>query len=182
MGPNIILVGFSTTGKSQVARKVAQLLNWSAIDTDAEVERLAGKSITDIFRQDGQAVFRELERQALLSACGREQVVIATGGGAVLDSRNRELMLARGLVVCLEAEPQTIYQRLRRDAENPVLPIIRPLLTVADPLKQIHELKAGRKPFYALAHVTIATDTLSIEEVSHEVVKYWQQWQEKVVP
>ncbi|MEK7848129.1 MAG: shikimate kinase [Chloroflexota bacterium] len=169
----IILVGFSTTGKTQVGSRVARLLGWEYVDTDAEIESMAGKPIPKIFAQDGEPVFREMERKALLAACQREKVVIATGGGAVLDPANRELMSRRGMVVCLDAEPGTIYQRLRRDADNPVLPVIRPLLNVPDPLGRIQELKASREPFYSFAHFIIKTDNLVVEAASEEVVRRW---------
>lgn len=172
--PNIILIGFSYTGKTQVAQRVAQMLGWACIDTDAEIERRVGKSISQVFSQDGEPVFREVERQVLQDACSQERAVISTGGGAVLDPANRELMRRRGFVIHLEAEPQTIYQRLRRDAEDPVRPVVRPLLTVPDPLGRINELKAQREPFYAFADGVVPTDNRSIEEVSQEVVRLWR--------
>lgn len=173
---SIILVGFSTTGKTQVGARVARLLGWDYVDTDAEVEKLAGKPIHRIFAQDGETVFRELEKQALLAACQRERVVVATGGGVVLDATNRELMCQRGMVVCLDAGPDTIYQRLLRDAENPVVPIIRPLLDVPDPLRRIQELKSVREPFYSFAHFAIKTDGLDVDDASQEVMRHWRLW------
>ncbi len=95
-----------------VARGVARSLGWEAMDTDDEVVKLAGKSIPEIFNQDGEPHFRRLEREALAEACRRRRVVIATGGGAILDPQNRILMRRSGAVVCLEANPGTIYRRL----------------------------------------------------------------------
>ncbi|MDP7240219.1 MAG: shikimate kinase, partial [Dehalococcoidia bacterium] len=74
----IILVGFSTTGKTQVGARVARMLGWRCVDTDAEIEKLAGKPIPKIFSQDGEPVFREIEKQALTQACQGDKVVIAT--------------------------------------------------------------------------------------------------------
>ncbi len=102
-----------------VAQGVARSLGWEAIDTDDEVVRLAGKSIPEIFGQDGEPHFRKLERQALVEACQKSRVVIATGGGAILDPNNRVLMRRSGVVVCLEANPGTIYQRLPKEDESP---------------------------------------------------------------
>lgn len=172
----IILVGFSTTGKTQVGTRVARLLGWRCVDTDAEIEKLAGKPIPKIFSQDGEPVFREIEKQALMQACQEDEVVIATGGGAVLDADNRELMCRMGIVVCLDADPGTVYNRLLRDADNPVVPVIRPLLDVPDPLRRIQELKAVREPFYAFAHFTVKTDGLDVEAASQEVVRCWRMW------
>ena len=170
-GSHIILIGFSTTGKSKVGQEVAKQLGWELVDTDEEIVKLAGKSIAQIFAQEGEEHFRQLERQVLAKACRKERAVIAAGGGAILDSQNRELMKRRGVVVCLEATPETIYQRLLKDAEasGP----LRPLLAVADPLQRIQQLKEYRQPYYAMADWTVHTDELSLEEVCQEVIRGW---------
>lgn len=173
---NLFLTGFSGTGKSQVARLVAGCLGWSCIDLDSEVVRLAGKDIPRIFRDDGETRFRELESQALERACRGERQVIATGGGAVLGESNRNLMRESGLVICLEARPETIYERLKRHADPPAAdsPVVRPLLQAQDPLERIRSLKASRQPLYALAGWTVHTDDLTPPEVSQEIVRAWQ--------
>ena len=170
-GSRIILIGFSTTGKSRVGREVAKRLGWELVDTDEEIVRLAGKSIAQIFAEEGEEHFRQLERQVLAKACGKERAVIAAGGGAILDSRNRELMKRRGVVVCLEATPETIYQRLLKDTEasGP----LRPLLAVPNPSERINQLKEYRQPYYAMADWTVHTDELSVEEVCQEVIRGW---------
>jgi len=170
-GSRIILIGFSTTGKSRVGREVAKRLGWELVDTDEEIVRLAGKSIAQIFAEEGEEHFRQLERQILAKACGKERAVIAAGGGAILDSQNRELMKRRGVVVCLEATPETIYQRLLKDTEasGP----LRPLLAVPNPSERINQLKEYRQPYYAMADWTVHTDELSVEEVCQEVIRGW---------
>jgi len=170
-GSHIILIGFSTTGKSRVGREVAKGLGWELVDTDEEIVRLAGKSIAQIFAEEGEEHFRQLERQILAKACGKERAVIAAGGGAILDSQNRELMKRRGVVVCLEATPETIYQRLLKDTEasGP----LRPLLAVPNPSERINQLKEYRQPYYAMADWTVHTDELSVEEVCQEVIRGW---------
>ena len=100
-------------------------------------------------------------------------MAISTGGGAILSDKNRELMAQRGVVVCLETRPETIYTRLRADTEGTTSPVIRPLLQSKDPLKRIKSLKASRQPYYALADWTIHTDNLTLDEVSAEVVRAW---------
>ncbi|NQT48355.1 MAG: shikimate kinase, partial [Chloroflexi bacterium] len=80
-GSRIILIGFSTTGKSEVGRQVADYLGWELIDTDEDIVRLSGKSIDEIFAQDGEEHFRQIERQVLSGACARERAVISAGGG-----------------------------------------------------------------------------------------------------
>ena len=176
MVDNIILIGFSTTGKTQVGRLVAKRLGWGFIDTDDEIARKEGKSIPEIFNQEGEAHFRRLERNILATICQQEKNVIATGGGAIIDPQNRQLMLKRGMVICLDAEPTTIYERLLQDTQDAASPNIRPLLAVADPLERIKELKAQRQPYYAIAHFTIATDDFPVEAVADEALKAWRQW------
>ncbi len=175
-GSNIILIGFSATGKSKVGRKVAQLLDWDFLDTDDEIVRLAGKSIPRISAEDGEPHFRELERQVLEQAGSRERTVIATGGGAVLSSHNQEVMARSGMVVCLEAKAETIRDRLRQD--NETSGPLRPLLATPDPLQRIKELKQARQPCYAIADWTVHTDYLNIPEVCQEVARGWYRWRQ----
>jgi shikimate kinase len=113
---NLIITGFSGTGKSLVAKEIARRLNWDFLDTDDEIVRQTGKPIAEIFRQDGEGKFRELEREAIRKACRQGQTVIAIGGGAIVDPQNYELLARTGLIVCLEAKPETIYERLFRQA------------------------------------------------------------------
>lgn len=171
---NIALIGFSATGKSVVARKVAEQLNWGFVDTDDEVVRISGKSIPEIFEQNGESEFRKLERKVLNQACARDKVVIATGGGAIIDPANQELLRRTSTIICLEAEPETIYRRLLQDSLCSSNPMVRPLLAVDNPLERIKRLKAQRQPYYSIADWTIHTDNLSLAEVSREVIEGWQ--------
>jgi 3-dehydroquinate synthase len=171
---NIILTGFSGTGKSLVAKEVAQRLNWNFIDIDDEIVKLAGKPIAEIFQPDGEKRFRELERQMLEKACQGGQSVIAIGGGAIVDHQNYELLAKSGLIICLEARPETIYQRLFPEITCESGPEARPLLADDNPLERITQLKASRQPYYAKSDWTIHTDNLSISEVAEEVVRGWR--------
>jgi len=171
---NIIISGFSATGKSLVAKEIAQRLNWNFIDTDDEVVKLAGKSIDEIFRQDGEGRFRELERKVIRKACQQRQTVIAIGGGAIVDRQNYELLAENGLLFCLEAKPETIYQRLFQNATYGCETEVRPLLANNNPLECIRQLKASRQPYYASVDWTIHTDRLSLSQVAEEVVRGWQ--------
>jgi len=173
--PNIILIGFSFTGKTRVAQLVSKMLGWDWVDTDEEIVRLAGKSISQIFSQDGEDAFRKLEKKVLKKACSGQTHVIATGGGAVLDAQNRRLMQNSGFVVCLEASPEAIYKRLKLEVRrNPKNTMIRPLLSSTRPLQRIREMKAYRQTFYSMANWTVHTDNLRLEEVAHEVVRGFQ--------
>jgi 3-dehydroquinate synthase len=170
---NIIITGFSGTGKSLVAREVAQRLNWDFIDTDEEIVRQTGKPITEIFQQDGENKFRELEREVIKKACQQKQVVIAVGGGAIVDPQNYKLLAENGLIICLEAKPGTIYQRLFQESNYGAETEVRPLLADDNPLERIRQLKASRQPYYDDVDWTVHTDRLSISQVAGEVVKGW---------
>ncbi|MDY6893177.1 MAG: 3-dehydroquinate synthase [Chloroflexota bacterium] len=176
---NIILIGFSYTGKSSVGREVARKLGWRLVDTDDEIVRLSGKPIADIFAQDGEKRFREMEKEALENVCREKDVVISTGGGIVMDPANREVMGNCGVVICLEAKPTTIHRRLLKDAEDNPEQEVRPLLAVADPLGRIEQLKGSRQPLYALADWTVHTDNLTIEEVAEEIIHGWEKGQKR---
>ncbi len=171
---NLVITGFSGTGKSLVAKEIARRRNWGFLDTDDEIVRQAGRPIAQIFRQEGEAKFRELERHAIGRACQKEQTVIAIGGGAIVDRQNYELLARTGLIVCLEAKPETIYERLFREAACSPGTEVRPLLTVDDPLARIRELKASRQPYYANVDWTVHTDNLNISQVAEEVIRAWR--------
>jgi len=169
----IILAGFSGTGKTEVARLIAERLGWRAVDSDDAIVKAAGKPIPAIFRDDGETHFRTLEHTALGELCSQTKIVIAAGGGAVLSAENRQLMADGSFIVCLEARPETILARLRPQLDSD--PVARPLLATADPLGRIRELKSFRQPYYALADHTIHTDGLTMEQVAAEVVHAWRQ-------
>jgi 3-dehydroquinate synthase len=168
---NLVITGFSGTGKSLVGKEVARRLSWDFLDTDDEIVKQAGKPIAEVFHQDGEARFRELERETIRKACQRKQAVIAIGGGAIVDVQNYELLAKTGLIVCLEAKPETIYERLFREAACSPETEVRPLLDGDNPLERIRQLKASRQPYYAKADWTIHTDGLSISEVVEEVIR-----------
>jgi len=173
MPDNIFLIGFSGTGKSRVAHRVARLLGWDAFDMDVEIVRRAGKPIDRIFAEEGEAAFRNLESQLLQEACSKGRRVIATGGGAFVDAENRRLMLDSGLVVCLEARPETVLRRLQEWEDEDDGTAIRPMLESDNPLERIRALKAERQPSYDEAHWMVQTDRLTEGEVAREVEKAW---------
>jgi len=171
---NIILTGFSYTGKTKVGQEVARRLGWSFVDIDEEIVHLRGKPIAEIFAQDGESRFRELEREVLERVCQEKEAVVSTGGGAIMNASNRELMMASGVVICLEAKPATIYKRLLKDAEASDEQEVRPLLAGSDPLRRIEWLKGFRQPYYALSDWTVHTDNLTLEEAAEEVIRGWR--------
>jgi len=171
---NLIITGFSGTGKSLVAKEVARGLNWDFLDTDDEIVKQTDKPIAEIFRQDGEAKFRELERETIRKACQQRQTVIAIGGGAIVDPQNYELLAKAGLIVCLEAKPKTIYERLFREAAYSPETEVRPLLANDNPLERIRQLKASRQSYYANVDWTVHTDNLNISQVAEEVIRAWR--------
>jgi len=169
---NIVITGFSGTGKSLVAREVARQLSWDFIDTDNEIVSLVKKPIAEIFSSDGEEKFRELERVVIKRASRHSHRVIAIGGGAIADPQNRAKLARNGVIVCLEARPETIYQRLFQEDSHGSE--IRPLLEGDNPLERIRQLKAQRQPYYDDVDLVINTDDLSIDDVAKEVVKGWR--------
>ena len=178
---NIALIGFSATGKSTVAKKVAEYLHWDYIDTDDEIVKLSGKTIPEIFEQDGEDKFRQLERKVLKQTCHRKKVVISTGGGIILNPEKCKILQKTCIIICLEAKIETIYQRLLRDALYSSNPVVRPLLAGEDSLERIKELKNYRQPYYSIADWTVHTDNLTIEEVSREVIRGWHYIQRSCI-
>ncbi len=172
----VFLTGFSFSGKSRAAPLVAQTLGWRVLDLDDLIEEAAAKPVPAVFADEGEAGFRLRETEALRRACLENEVVVATGGGAVLAEENRRVMAENGFVVCLEARPQTILSRLQQPGrrEEPE----RPLLPDGDPLGRILRLKAQRQPLYVLADITVHTDDMTPELVAEEVVRAWRRFAE----
>ena len=178
-GNRIFLIGFSGTGKSAVGRSVARLLGWAFADADELIVERADKSIDRIFADDGEPAFRRLERDIIVEMTTRERVVISTGAGSVMHDDSLGTMLASGLVVALEAHPETIYKRLSSIAEEDgAEAMVRPMLRSGgsdDPLGRIESLKRERQWAYARAHWTVTTDAMSAEQAAHEVVRAWRK-------
>ena len=174
MKANIFIVGFSGTGKSTVGREVAESLAWSFVDTDDIIIELAGRPIEAIFAEDGEARFRDIERQAVARTCEAERQVVATGGGIMEDERNRELMDRSGATVLLEARPETIHRRLLDEQTAAPGSAVRPMLESAEPLDKIRSLKAARQVNYTQARWTVQTDGLTPWQAAEEVVRGWR--------
>ncbi len=141
----LTLIGYRATGKTTLARLIAQRLGWDWIDADVEIERRSGKSIARIFAEDGEPAFRDLEEAVIADLCRRERLVLAAGGGAPLRPESRQRMRASGKVVWLTARPETILARMSADATTAAR---RPNLTEKDPLAEIVEVLARREPVY----------------------------------
>ncbi len=172
---NIFLTGFSGSGKTTVGRMAARLLGWAFVDLDEQIERAAGTTIEQIFARHGEPHFRRLESDMLAAACERDRQVVSTGGGIVVDWRNRRAMERGGTVVCLEARPETLFARLDRQAREDADASARPMLFADDALARIRSLKARRQFAYTHARLIVHTDDLSPEQAAQEVVRGWKE-------
>jgi shikimate kinase len=170
---NLILVGFSCSGKTTLGRNVARRLRLTFVDTDRFVEELAGRTIPEIFREDGEAAFRALESDAIDRIMAEQNQVVSTGGGAFVDSENREKLRNGNLVIHLQVRPETVVDRLRNSKSGRP----RPLLDSPDPLERVIQLMADRKEAYSAAHVTIGVDDRSRYEIVGELRRRWLAWQ-----
>ena len=172
MKSNIVLIGFMGTGKTAVGRVLAKRLNRKLIEIDAVIEKTAGKTIPDIFKDYGEINFRELEIEAVKQAAAGEKQVIACGGGAVLNTINIDRLRVTGVIINLIARPKIILKRTARENGS------RPLLNVEQPLERIKELKKFRKPFYdRAADITINTSKLSIEAAADNIIERLRKYE-----
>ncbi len=158
MFKNIILTGFMGVGKTLVGKKLANDLGYTFVDTDKLIEDDQHMAITAIFSRQGEPYFREVEARIIRQVMEGEQQVVSTGGGAVIQDRNRRAFKKAGLVVCLTARPEVIYARIRHETH-------RPLLQTPDPEAKIRELLDSRAAFYAQADVIIDTSEKTADDV-----------------
>lgn len=157
----LFLVGMSGAGKSSVAAAAAARLGWTAWDSDVEIAVRDGRSIPQIFAQDGEPAFRALERDVVDALSAQPWAVGALGGGAMADAATRELLLARGLVAWLQVSPAVAAARLADGlADEP-----RPMLG-NDPRRRLADLIAAREAAYRQAHLHVDTDQRSVTEVA----------------
>lgn len=156
---NIFLIGLMGAGKTTVGRALARERGLSFVDSDHEIVARCGVSIPTIFEIEGEAGFRRREAAMIDELTQRQGIVLATGGGAVLDPDNRQRLKTRGTVVYLHALPHELWLRTRHDRN-------RPLLQTADPLKKLQELYAVRHPLYLeTAHIVLDTGRQSVSSL-----------------
>jgi shikimate kinase len=165
---NLYLVGFMGTGKTTVGRAVGQKLGFHVLDSDHEIERLQGKSIPDIFAQDGEAAFRAMERDFIERGHPAERTIVACGGGLVVQPNMLALLKSKGVVVCLHASLETILARTARHRN-------RPLLAVENPEERIRTLYAAREAIYKQSGTLILTDSRSLHDIVGHVIRAWRR-------
>ncbi|MDR2706490.1 MAG: shikimate kinase [Planctomycetaceae bacterium] len=168
---SLILIGYRGTGKTTIARKLSEQLHIPVFDSDAEIERHTGKNIADIFAQNGEAEFRNIEESTIAEILKQNMLnpfILATGGGAILRPETRCRLKNAGHVVWLTATPKTIFQRIQFD---PASGTMRPNLTSLTPLEEIIALLEKRHPLYSeTAHEIIETDLLKINEITNRIL------------
>lgn len=152
------------TGKTAIGRQLSKKLNMKLIDVDAEIEARQNMSIEDIFKTYGEKHFRDIETEMLQHCSEKRNVIIATGGGAVLREENMAMLRKNGIIFCLSASAETIYERTGRSDR-------RPLLNVEKPMTKIKELLDYRRPFYEKAGIMIDTDGKTPLEIAKEIVE-----------
>jgi len=162
---NIILIGFMGTGKSAVGERLAARLEREFIDIDRRIEEVAGHSIPELFRLEGEAGFRDRESQILRSLLGSQSAVIATGGGIMGRDENVRLLRALGKLVCLTARPEMILERTRPWEDRPLL------AGAAEPAEVVSRLLRERAARYALAEQTVETSDLTVDEVVEAICR-----------
>jgi shikimate kinase len=168
MKKNIVLIGFMGTGKTSLGRQLARRLGYRFIDTDQAIEEVTGKTVAQIFRRDGVIRFRSEENLLARKLAGQSGLVIATGGGMVLNEENVALLGQNGILIGLRADPEVIVSRVKNKKH-------RPLLHRGDLRENVLKLLREREGVYDVAEYTIDTGKLSFQEALNEIYRYVKQ-------
>jgi shikimate kinase len=162
---NIFLVGPMGVGKTTIGKQLAAKLGLAFDDSDQEIQRRTGVDIPTIFEFEGEAGFRKREKAVIDDLTSRTGLVLATGGGAVLDPDNRRCLASRGLVIYLYCSPEQQFERTQKDRN-------RPLLQTDDPLSRLVELMEARDPLYRqIADYVVTTEKRNTAAVTKEIVR-----------
>jgi len=164
---NLVLFGFMGTGKSLIASKLQQILNLEILDMDHLIEQRAQKSIDRIFAENGEPYFRELEKNISTELSERRDLIISTGGGVVLNEQNIRNLTKNGVCFCLNALPETIFNRIKNETH-------RPLLKTDNPLGSIKSILNSRESCYAKVQFQIDTNNKNPDEICSEIVDIYK--------
>lgn len=164
MEKNIVLIGFMGTGKSTVGVKLAEKLKMKFVDMDREVEKVCGMTIAQLFKKYGEIRFRSEEHLIAQKLSRKKNLVIATGGGVVLNQENINALKSNGILVCLDAEPEVIWSRVSRKKGT------RPLLRRDFQVEDIEKMLNERKDYYALANYRVDTSGKEASQIAQEII------------
>ncbi len=165
---NLYLVGFMGTGKTTVGRAIACRIGAKLHDVDAEIERMQGKPIPEIFAEQGEPAFRAMERAFIETGHPAQGCVVACGGGLVVQPGMLELLQSKGVVICLHASLETILKRTQHSRS-------RPLLNVEDPLARMKEIYAAREPVYRKAGTLLLTDNRTLPDIITHAMRVYKR-------
>ncbi len=165
MGKNIVLIGFMGTGKSSVGLRLAEKLKMEFVDMDREIEKVAGLSISNLFRLHGEVRFRSEEKLMAKKLGKRSDLVIATGGGVVLDEENIKTLRENGILICLDASAKDIFRRVSRKKR------VRPLLKKNFRVEDIEKMLEERAEFYSCADYRVNTSGKDFNTVVNEIIE-----------
>ncbi len=165
MEKNIVLIGFMGTGKSTVGSRLALRLKRKFVDMDREIERVVGMTVSEIFKRYGEIRFRSEEKLMAQKLARENGLVIAAGGGVVLDQGNIDTLSQNGIIICLEATPIAILERVNRKKGT------RPLIKKDVKLQDIKEMLKAREVLYAQADYRVSTNGKSPEQIAYEIIE-----------
>jgi len=161
---NFFLVGLMGAGKTTIGRSLARLSNKTFYDADHEIEARTGVRVPIIFEIEGEAGFRAREVETIRALTALSDIVLATGGGAVLNPANRECLRKHGFVIYLRASVEELYQRTRQDKN-------RPLLQTANPRAKLEQLYTERDPIYReLADLVVDTGRQGVQQLAQSIL------------
>lgn len=169
MKSNIVLIGFMGTGKTAVGKRLAGLLNMNFYDTDQEVEAVTGMTISQLYNKYGEVRFVSEENLAVKRLTQKDNCVIATGGGVVLNKDNLILLKEKGVLISLFARPEIIYERVKRRNN-------RPILNKGDLLENILKLSAEREEIYKCADIRIDTSDMEFSDIIEKILLHLREF------
>jgi shikimate kinase len=168
----IYLTGFMGAGKSTLGKIIANVLGWTFVDLDREIERKNGMRIAALFKQYGEAAFRRMEGEALIHCSAKPNLVAALGGGAILDEGNLLFIRENGILIYLKSEPEHIYYRLRNKMDRPLFQTMDgEAMTKETALMKINELLKTRAPLYEQADIIFESDRQSVGRAADRLVR-----------
>jgi shikimate kinase len=167
---NLFLIGPMGSGKTTVGRQLAKALKFQFVDSDQEIQKRTGVDIPTIFEYEGESGFRQRECQVIADLVTRKNIVLATGGGAILNPVNRQCLADHGLVIYLHCSPEQQHVRTARDHNRPLL------AQASNPIQRLRDLMHEREPLYRqLAQLTVTTERRQTRAIVKEICLYLQQ-------